>query len=106
MGRETLSTLTTQTDTSYGNLRQLLHRLANAAMPIRDKLHGENRVALDNFINHTDEIALEMHQALGRHVEATAGQNRAFTSADAQQGDATRAADGQAGYSSINFSRG
>lgn len=106
MGRETLSTLTKQSDTSYGHLKQLLDKLAQAAMPIRDKLHGENRVALDNFINHTDEIAAEMHTALGRHVEGTAGQNRAFTQADAEQASATRAAEGRADYSSANFSRG
>lgn len=104
MGRETLSRLTTQTSGSTDDLRSLLHQLASAAMPIRDKLHGDNRVALDNFIFHTDDIATELHVALTRVLEGTQGQNVAFREADAAQSDATRSAMGRADFDAARFS--
>lgn len=105
MGRETLSALTTQTGGSHDELRTLLHQLAAVAMPIRNKLHGENRVALENFLAHTDDIATELHVALGRVLEGTQGQDVAFKQADAAQGEATMAAMGRADFDSARFSR-
>lgn len=104
MGRETLTTLTAQTSGSTDELRSLLHQLAAAAMPVRDKLHGDNRVALDNFIAHTDDIATELHVALNRVLEGTHGQNVAFRQADAAQADSTRAAMGRADFDAARFS--
>jgi hypothetical protein len=103
MGRQTLTTLTTQTSGSTDELRTLLHQLAAAAVPARDKLVGDNWVALTNFINHTDDIATELHVALNRVLEGTHGQNVAFREADAAQADSTRAAMGRADFDSARF---
>jgi hypothetical protein len=105
MGRETLSQLGIQTSGSHQNLYQLLQQLADAAVPARNKLYGENRVALENFIAHTGDIATELNVSLARVLEGVQGQDLAFQQGDAQQAEATRAAQGRADFASARFSR-
>lgn len=104
MGAGTLGTLGKQTSSASDDLGALVRRLAEAGEPLQGKFNGAGRAAFDQFKARSDEIAIELNQALGSVLAGVQGMDRSFIQGDQEMVDSTRSAEGSANFESARFS--
>ena len=106
MGSEVLSTLTKKTGASSEDLGALVRELSAAAEPLEGKFNGAGRAAFDAFKSRTDEISVELNQALGAVLAGISGMDRSFTEGDTTMADETRASQGSVSFDAARFGAG
>ena len=106
MGSEVLSTLTKKTGASSEDLGALVRELGAAAAPLEGKFNGAGRAAFDAFKGRTEEISVELNQALGSVLAGVAGMDKSFTEGDTAMADETRAQQGSVSFDAARFGAG
>lgn len=106
MGSEVLSTLTKKTGASSEDLGSLVRELGAAAEPLEGKFNGAGRAAFDAFKGRTEEISVELNQALNAVLTGVSGMDRSFSEGDTTMADETRAKQASASFDAARFGAG
>lgn len=106
MGSEVLSTLTKKTGASSEDLGSLVRELGAAAEPLEGKFNGAGRAAFDAFKGRTEEISVELNQALNAVLTGVSGMDRSFSEGDTTMADETRAKQGSVSFDAARFGAG
>lgn len=104
MGSEVLSQLTKKTSTSNDDLGALVKQLARAGEPLEGKFNGAGRAAFDQFKAQSDQISVELNQALAAVLTGISGMDRSFKEGDSDMSDHTRSTEGSVSFDAARFS--
>jgi len=104
MGSDTLSQLTKKTSSSSDDLGALVKQLAQAAEPLEGKFNGAGRAAFDNFKAQSDQISVELNQALSAVLGGIASMDLSFKEGDQDMFDQTRSTEGSVSFDAARFS--
>lgn len=103
MGAEVLTHLTKKTSTAGEDLGQLVRELAQAAEPLENKFNGAGRAAFDKFKVNSEQIAVELNQALGGVLQGISGMDLSFLQGDDEIATETTQAEGTVSYDAARF---
>lgn len=103
MGAEVLSQLTRKTSTAGEDLGSLVRELAQAGEPLEGKFNGAGRAAFDQFKANSEEIAVELNQALGGVLQGISGMDRSFLEGDTEMGDEIRQTQSSVSFDAARF---
>lgn len=103
MGTETLTTLTKATSASGEDLGALVKELFQAAEPLESRFRGAGRAAFDQFKSRTDEISVELSQALSAVLQGISGMDTAFLQGESQMVDETQSIEGSSAFDAARF---
>jgi len=104
MGSSTLSTLSSQSQASSGDLGQLIQQLIAAAAPLEGKFNGAGRAAFDAFKQHSDQITADLNGALAAIIGGQSGMDTAFGQGDQEMADNARTSQAGANFDAARFS--
>jgi uncharacterized protein YukE len=104
MGAQTLGQLSTATGSAHDDLGQNVRDLADAGSELEGRFNGTGRAAFDRFKADSEQIAIELNQALAAVLGGIDGQNTAFLEGEAQMEQETTTAHRGAGIESARFS--
>lgn len=103
MGADTLSQLTKKTSSSGEDLGQLVRELAQAAEPLENKFNGAGRAAFDRFKVNSEQISVELNQALAAVLQGISGMDMAFVHGDDDMAAETTQAEGSVSFEAARF---
>lgn len=104
MGASTLSTLTSQTQGSSGDLGQLIQQLIAAAAPLEGTFNGAGRAAFDAFKANFDQVTADLNSALGAIIGGQSGMDSSFGQGDVEMADNARSSQAGANFDAARFS--
>lgn len=104
MGAEVLTQLTKQTSTAGDDLGTLVRELAQAAEPLEGRFNGAGRAAFDQFKANSEQIAVELDQALSGVLSGISGMDRSFLEGDGEIADQTRQTQSSVSFDAARFS--
>jgi uncharacterized protein YukE len=103
LGATTLSTLTSQTSSSSGDLGALVRRLAVAAEPLEGKFSGAGKQAFDAFKVDVDRVATDLNTSLGAILRGQSGMDNSFQTGDQSMNDNATKVSGAAPFDAARF---